>query len=790
MDNRTSLESAQFTQSTSMVKDFFYAILSKWYWFVLSLIVCLFTAYYYVKSTNYIYQAKALVMLKSDAAKAGGMSESMLFSDMGVNSGVSQIETEMYTLRSTNLIEQVIDRLGIDISYTVKPMFRTADIYGANPISVTFIDKDMTGNVSFQIDNIRENEYSYNISGENKPTWIGAKYGDTITMNLGRFIVNKSPFYGNGFTNEQITVTLKKKNVVANNILSNILFIRPDRVTNALSISLKDNNAKRAADFLNTLIEVYNEVVINDKNVVANKTEKFIIERIGVISEDLGGIDSQIEQLKMNNSITDFNSTSNLLAQTGSRYKDEAVRLGTEISIVKFVREYLLDPLKKNDLIPTNTGIMDIGIESQISQYNELRLQLDKLLINSGPNNPITIEKSNNLNVLKANMIQSIDNLLSSLIIKQEGARNQESIANRRIASVPTQEKQVNDIGRQQKVKEELFLYLLNKREENALKLAITESNAKVIEFAKENSYPVSPNVPIIMLIAIVAGLMLPITVIIIIQWIHSLDTTIHNKQDVEHNSSITVIGELPQKHKSKDKQEIIVSESGRDRISEAFRVIRSNMAYVLRNDNDQAKVIQLTSTFPGEGKSYVTINLALSFAHIGKKVLLIDLDMRKAKLSEFLNLNSDIPGVSHFLSGKVDNIDSIVNSGVLSTSLDVITVGVIPPNPANLLMSDRFDTLMSQLKDRYDYIFIDTVPFLAIADAQSVNRVVDLTLYIIRNGMVEKRYLSEIEQLRGEGKINNLATLIVDVDVDNERYGYGYVEGESNSKKRRKIKK
>lgn len=758
-------------------KDIALMCLRNWYWFAISVIFCVGGVYLYGKSVSKVYQAKALIMIKTDDQKGGVMSESAIFTDMGIGSGTSQVEGEMYTLRSTGLMKTVVERLGIDVSYTVKPRLRIANIYGNNPVEVTFCDKELTGNFSFDIITVSDALYKYAIpENDGSIKWINAQMGDTVSTSDGRFIVKPTPNFGNIYTKETLTVSLSKVENVADRLLSHMTVVRPDRITNALILTIKENNLKLSKDVLNMLITVYNEDVIKDKNKAANSTEKFIIERIAAISEDLGGIDGQIEQLKKNNKITDFTSTSSILMQTGSKYKDEVVKINTDISIAQFIKGYLSDPSKKNELIPANTGIDDMGIESQIASYNDSRLRLDKLSANSGANNPVTIELSNSLNVLKANMVSSIDNLLSSLNIRRNQALNQEDIANRRIASVPTQEKQVNDVTRQQKIKEELYLYLLNKREENALKLAITESNAKVIEYANGDELPVAPNMLIYLLVATLAGLSLPALVIFAVDFIYSLDTKIHNKRDIENKTSIPVVGELPQKNKRNRNEEIIISETGRDRISEAFRMLRSNMDYIYKKSNDSAVVIQATSTIPGEGKSYVTINMALSYAHTGKRVLIIDLDLRKGRTSKTLNTKGR--GMSDFLSGKTDDIASIINRGVLNPMTDVISIGSIPPNPANLLMSERFDFLIAQLRGQYDYIFMDTVPYSIVADATLINRVVDLTLYVVRNNRIDKRYLYELDKIYKENKLHNLTILVVDVNVDSSRYGYGYTYG------------
>lgn len=765
----------EHSENEIQIRDIFDSVLRNWYWVVISIITCVMGAFFYTKTVTQIYQAEALILIKTENKGGMSSSETAIFQDLGLGTSSAIIENEIPVLRSTALMTAVVQELGLDITYTVKPLLRTVDIYGRSPIELVFPNKELMNGVTIDITPLSQERFQYGIYDEqNKITLSEASFGDTLSVVEGAFIVQKTPLFGSKSAYETIKVTISDVREKAKSILNELTVRRTDKVAGILSLTLNDNNFQRSIDILNKLIEVYNNDIINDKNRVATNTENFIVERIANISLDLGNIDGQIEDLKKKNNITDFASTSALLIQTGSKYKEEVVSIETEISMVQFIREYLSDPTKKNELIPTNIGISDTGIESQIAQYNAERLRLDKLSAQSGANNPVTIELINTLNVTKANMIRSIDNLLSSLQIKRGQIIAQENLANRRIVSVPTQEKEVNDVVRQQKIKEELYLYLLNKREENALNLAITESNAKTIEKGDGRDIPISPKISIILLFSFMMGFALPVIIIFVIYWLRSLDNKIHTKRDIENGTSIPIIGELPRKHKNSANKEIMISDTGRDRISEAFRIVRSNLDFIAKKESNGARVIQLTSTIPGEGKSYVTINLALSYAHTGKKVLVMDLDLRKGRMSKIAD-KKGINGISEYLSGKTDDIFSLVNKEVTHKNLDVIATGPIPPNPANLLMSERFEQAISILREHYDYIFMDTVPFSIVADASIINRIADITIYIIRNGLIDKRYLPELEKLHKEDKVNNICILLTDVNIDNKQYGYRY---------------
>ncbi|MEG2820979.1 MAG: GNVR domain-containing protein, partial [Muribaculaceae bacterium] len=355
--------------------------------------------------------------------------------------------------------------------------------------------------------------------------------------------------------------------------------------------------------------------------------------------------------LKISNNIPDIAAAAGKYVESGEKYYDNIAEIEMQLSLVKFIRDYLTNPKNKTELIPANIGIADIGIEEQILKYNEECLKFGKLAAASGDQNPWSLELEKSMALMRSNIMRSIDNQYSSLQIKRAQAQAQENISKQRIATVPTQEKEINDVVRQQKIKETLYLYLLNKREENALQLAITEPNAKIVESASGTDIPVYPSTLNILVLGFMIGLILPAAVLYLIFWIHSLDTKIHNRRDIELLTSVPVVGEIPSKKKSQEEQEIIVTSTGKDRISEAFRMIRGNLDFMLRNDSAEASVIQLTSTMPGEGKSYIAVNLALSFAQTGKKVLAIDMDLRKGNLSKIIGERGHV-GLSAYLSG------------------------------------------------------------------------------------------------------------------------------------------
>lgn len=388
------------------------------------------------------------------------------------------------------------------------------------------------------------------------------------------------------------------------------------------------------------------------------------------------------------------------------------------------------------------------------------------------------MDLNNSLSAMKQTIVRAVDNLIVGLDIKIKNIRAREVQNTRRISAVPTQQKYVLSVERQQKIKEELYLYLLNKREGNALSQAITESNARVVDAATGSNSPIAPNLMQILLLAIILGLVIPGGIL----WLKVvLNTAVWNRKEVENAVSVPFLGEIPLREK-KDKNEIVVRENGRDSVSEAFRVLRTNLDFMRVKTNDM-KVMVFTSFNPGAGKTFISINLAMSFALTSKRVILIDLDIRKSTLSSHVSTMN--MGVTHYLSGKTDNVDDIISKGELHENLDVIHSGPIPPNPSELLLSDHLDSLISELRKRYDYIILDNVPASMVADAAIVNRVADLTAYILRAGIFDRRQLPDIEKLYQQDKFRNMCLILNGVNYKHlgSGYGYGYGYGYGNER-------
>ena len=660
---QNQVENKEVTNEISM-REYFSACASYWVWFVVSFVICVAVAVLFAKSRTPQYSSSAYILIKSSEG-AGGNSAAAMFTDMGfMSNNSSAVENEIYVVKSTQLMDVVVEKLHLSNLYFVRKGLRKVNIYGKNPIEVIspLNLKKTERPKEIIIKPISETEYEYETDSV---SWAKAKFGDQINTEFGELAVVKTPNFTAQSLHENVYVkvsTIHGRSVMFSKILD---VKKADRETVVLQLSFTGSNYKMCKDVLNSLIQAYNDDVINDKNRVAYATEAFIVERINAISKDLGGIDSQIESLKAVNKIPDLQSAASTYIQEGSKYSANVAESEIQLSLVKYVKDYMLG-MKKDDFIPANTGITDVGINTLIQEYNKEYLAFSKMASVSGEANPVRIERASALAAMRANILRSVDNLVKTLEVKVNQSREQERMVGRRIASVPAQEREIVDVLRQQKIKEELYLYLLNKREENALQLAITEPNAKIIEHAGGDSKPISPRTLYILVIGAFLGILIPAGIIYLIFWIRMLDMKVRTRRDIESVCDVPIVGELPRKEKEQEGEEIVVTETGRDQLSEAFRIVRGNVDYMLGKRTDGlGHVVQFTSTIPGEGKSFIAINLALTYAQFGRKVIAVDLDLRKGNFSKYIGDRTK-DGVSAFLSGKIDSVEAIIRENYI----------------------------------------------------------------------------------------------------------------------------
>lgn len=752
------------------LRDVVELIIGNWYWFALSVFICVSVAYLYTRTLVPVYQHQAVMLVKTGGKNANSDISAMLELQGGVTG--SGVENEMYILRSYQLVREVVNRLHLDVSYEKEGFFRNASLFAESPIEVNFIDPFHVNtrlNVTpldtknFTVSNLKAGDKELSLNGK-------FAYGDTLQTEAGRMVVNLKPENLSNYIGKPVLVKRMSPEVATAIYKGGITTSLAGKGTTMVQITCTGNNISRTDAILSALINVYNETIIEDKNRIAVNTAKFIDERIAVIGKELGDVEEELTDFKQRNRIIGTEANGTQYLAESSRVKGETLQMETELSIALSIKSYLQDATRNNQLIPNVSGVGDASVQSQITSYNELMLQRNRLLAESGSKNPVVQNTDKNLTEMRTVISGSMDNYIQNLRLRLDKTRTLERQINADIQAVPKQEKMALSIMRQQSIKEALYTFLLNKREENALQLAVTEANIRIVESPFGSNAPIAPQSTTFLLAALVVGLAIPLGIqVLMMLW----NTSVRGRKDIEDYTTIPVLGEIPSRKTSGEDDSIVVDEHRNDVISESFRLLRSNINFVAKD----ARIIMFTSTMPGEGKSFVSRNLAVALAIAEKKVVLVDTDLRKRTQSKLAGVKNK-HGLSTYLSGQHDDVESILEKGMIHPLVDSLFVGPVPPNPSELLMSDRLEKLIEELKKRYDYVILDNVPAQVVADASIVSRVAELTLYVIRDGMLDRRYLPELERLHKEGKFNHLCIVLNDSRIERKKYGYGYGYG------------
>ena len=734
-------------------------LFSKWYWFVISVLFCMVGAYVYLQTVPTVYKRQAVVLLKKQSNTEDAFIEKQLFNQN------YDVNNEIQVFKSRSLMVEVVRRLSLNREYSLKQGLRKKILYKESPSWVEFPDSTLSLPVSFTIIPISADTYQLTDLPNYEDRVTEEQFGQVVQTPVGKIIVNQSMAFDETYQGIPIQITCITEEAAIASCLGRLDVELAEREATLIALKYQDTEPDRADTILNTLIDVYNDEAIRDKNLIIRNTGMFIDERLAIINCELGGVDSDIENFKKRNQLVDLNSEAGLFVSDRSRYEQEEIELAGQKELTRLIQEYLRDPMKEENLLPANSGIMDTGVEDLIAEYNALLLVKNKLK-DRGSHSPVVQEKEADLKALRVTILKVLDNLQHAISRKLSDVRNRLSQVDNRIATVPTQEKYVLTVERQQKIKEELYLYLLNKREENALSIATTNSNIRVIDRAYGTGVA-GTNKVVILLVAFLMGLAIP-SLIFYLQ--PMLDVTVRGRKDITENLTIPFLGEIPYRHRKK--QGTDTARHGHDGVSEAFRIVRTNIDFMLNKDKG-AQVIMLTSSNPGAGKSFISLNLAISLSQTGKRVILLEMDIRKGSVRE--PGESVLPGITNYLAGRTEDLDQLIHPYKNNNDFDVITSGPIPPNPSELLLTSRLDLLVNSLKDYYDYILIDTVPYGLVADAQIISRVADLCIYVIREGFMDRRQLSEVEILYTSGKLSGMSVLLNGVRNKHAGYGYGY---------------
>ena len=759
------------------LKEYLYIFMGNWKWFVLSLIIAFSAAYYYLQITPKVYLTTASIMIKADE-RATANDE--LMENLGLSSPSININNEIMSIKTINSTRQVVEALNLQVECYRSGAFHDVLAYGPDlPVKVLINDLEETDAATMELvlssdSTVVLSDFSRNgqpLADKN----LKMNLGTTVMTPLGRITVLPSQYYVGGMT-AQLHVKRRPLRETIQDIDRRLSVYQRSNRASIIDLSITDVSKLRGEDILTNIIEVYNVNWIKDRNQITAATTEFIRERLSIIEGELGNVDSDISDYKSRNLMTDVGAVGGIALNQKTSSETEARQLDNRLYMTRYLRSYLTDGMHEKEQLPANSGIGNPSIEAQITAYNQLLLQRNNHLAVSSEQNPLVMDIDQKLTTMKQSILGSLDNELVMLNTQRNAISNMRSDAVTRLAANPQQAKYLLSVERQQKVKESLYLFLLQKREENELSQAFTAYNTRVIEYPVTNPVPVEPDMTMVVLLASVLGLVIPAGALITRE---AFNTSVRGRKDIE-SIHAPFVGEIPLamvRVKGNKRRELTPEESGKNLvvkdkskniINEAFRVVRTNLEFILGFDNG-THVVMMTSMNPGSGKTFISANLAMALVLKGKKVIAVDLDLRRGSLSKYVNAPE--VGVSNYLSGQVSDYHSIICN---IDGLDMLPVGTIPPNPTELLFTARFPKLIEALKSEYDYVIIDCPPVEIVADAAIISRYAEMTLFVIRAHLLDRAFLPDIEKWYQEHRFPNLSILLNGTHEEFSHYGYG----------------
>lgn len=769
------------------IQEVLFKYIIHWPWFVGAVLVCLIGAWIYLRMATPVYNISATVLIKDDkkGGNTGGMAGLEELGLSGLISSSQNIDNELEVLRSKTLVKEVVNQLNLYVSYTDEDEFPSKNMYKTSPIIVSLTPQEaekLSDPMIVEMLLYPQGSLDVGVTiGDKEYQKHFEKLPAVFPMDEGTLAFFQSPdsLMANKDTTEEssaqnvrrITAKINSPMKVARVYCENLTIEPTSKTTSVAVISLKNSGLQRGQDFINQLLEMYNRNTNNDKNEIAQKTAEFIDERIDIISKELGNTEANLENFKRNAGITDLTSEAQIALTGNAEYEKKRVENRTQISLLEDLRKYIRG--NEYEVLPSNVGLQDAALVATIERYNEMLVERKRLLRTSTENNPAIVNLDTSIRAMKSNVQATLDGTLQGMLITKADLDREANRFSRRISDAPGQERQFVSIARQQEIKAGLYLMLLQKREENAIALAATANNAKIIDEAIADDIPVSPKRKIIYLIALVLGVGIPVGIIYLIGL---TKFKLEGRADVEKLTTVPIVGDIPLTGEKNEKDgSIAVFENQNNLMSETFRNIRTNLQFMLQNDK---KVILVTSTVSGEGKSFISANLAISLSLLGKKVVIVGLDIRKPGLNKVFRLSTKEKGITLYLANPDTDLMSLVQPSDVNKNLSILPGGTVPPNPTELLARDGLDKAIEILKKNFDYVILDTAPVGMVTDTLLIGRVADLSVYVCRADYTHKVEYTLINELAEEKKLPNICTVINGVDLKRRKYGYYYGYG------------
>lgn len=763
----TNFQQLQEVDDDMTLVDLVNICMSKWKWYVASIVTVLALAVLYLLSTPNQYTMNATLLIKDEGNASKARASRQQFDIMGMMFADANVQNELITIKSPTIMAIVVEKLGLNEIYMTKQGLKPLELYKNSPVLVSFLAPEEAIGVSLKIVIKDENTIvleDFHKRADDFKDEIECRFGEVAKTPIGDIVVSKTQFPLEKYIGKTISYSRSSIKSVANAYAKRLKAELTSKEATAIDLQFSDCLPEKVAEILNTLIESYNEYWVIDQNQVAISTSKFIAERLAMLEQELGSVDSDISSYKSKHLLPDVKAAATKYMEEDAKAKNELLVLMNQ----KNIAQAMLAQLESHDNsqpLPSNSGITNSEINAAVHQYNTILIERKRFLANSSDKNPIVQDLTVSLETMRSSVIQSFQSYLKALDLQEQALNSRASETQSQIAQSPSQAKYLLSVERQQKVKEALYLYLLQKLEENEISQAFIAYNTRVLTAPTGGERPTSPHKSRVLLLAIFLGVFFP-TIWIYIQEI--FNTTVRGKIDIQ-DMSLSYLGEIPQidgpsaierlrmrNSKKEEKRVVVVKERSRNVINEAFRVIRTNLDFV--NRLDKAKVFMIISMNPGSGKTFVSMNMAASLAIKGSKVAVLDFDLRRASTSIYVN--SPKIGITDYLVGDAA-LEDVVIKGFHHKNLDVIPVGTIPPNPTELLLDPKVQQLFDTLRAQYDYVIVDCPPVDIVADTSIIAEYIDKSIFVIRCGVLNRSVIPQIEEMGLSHKYKNMSIIL-----------------------------
>ncbi len=741
--------------------------IKRWYLFLIIFLITIIVAFFYLETTPNTYQSNALLLIKDDKS-SGEVVEEAIFSDLGLFGSRGNIANEILSIGSSPLLRKVVTNLNLQYECFEKERFRTNLLYDNPPIMILNwepVDTNLTFEGSIVNWNSRDGSYQLEVE-ENV---YKGEFGKVLIMSEGKLTLSKGIISEND--DREILLRIRPVNGMVNYFKSNLTVDMEGVESSIIKLTLEDRSALRAKDVLENLINYYNDASKNEKNRVFRNSINLINERIAIIDRELSTAEENVEFYKRRFNTLELTAEGNQLITEISDFDRKITDAEIQIEILNSIEEFLEKNENNFEFVPTNSSLTNLTLVNQVATFNKLLADRARLRSDLGPAHPDLILIEKQIQNLRGTIIENIKTIKRDIQIVRGSVQNQKNNIESKISSLPRRERELVQLVRQKEIKENLYLYLLQKREESVLSLAVTVSTGKVIEPPQVAGKPIKPRKTFILATAALLGLLLPLG---FVYFIEVLDTKIRSEEDIQKVLSIPIGGMIA---RDKKKENIVIKEGSRTAVSETFRLLRANLAYI--NPGADINTLMVTSSMSGEGKSFIALNLAMTIALTGKKTILVELDMRKPKQVKYLEITKgiEVGAVNYLINNELKVSDVIIPSGHHQL-FDIIPCGPLPPNPGELILSPRLSKLIAELKEIYDFIIIDSPPVGLVSDPLQIGDLVEATIYVVRMDFTRKKQLDIIGDIADNNKLPHPLLVINSVPLTKSGANYGYGSG------------